>query len=49
MEKEYPGPDTGKIELQRIINYMRENKYEYTDSLDKGDFYGCYKLNFVNL
>lgn len=47
MEKEYPGPDTGKIELQRIINCMRENNYEYIDSLDKGDFYGCYKLNFV--
>lgn len=47
MEREYPGPDTGKIELQRILNCMKENKYHPTDSLDAGDFGGCYKLDFV--
>jgi hypothetical protein len=46
MEREYPGPDTGKIELQRILNFMKENKYDYTDSLDAGDFGGCYNLIF---
>jgi hypothetical protein len=46
MEREYPGPDTGKIELQRIINCMKENKYEYTDDLEPGKFDGCYNLNF---
>jgi len=47
MEREYPGPDTGKIELQRIIDCMKENKYKYIESLDKGEYNGCYKLNFV--
>jgi hypothetical protein len=47
MEREYPGQDTGKIELERILNCMKENKYDYTDSLDEGEFGGCYKLNFV--
>jgi hypothetical protein len=47
MEREYPEQDTGKIELQRIINCMKDNKYEYTDSLDAGKFTGCYNVNFV--
>jgi len=47
MEREYPGPDTGKIELQRIINCMKENKYNYTGSLDEGEYSGCYKLDFL--
>lgn len=47
MEREERGPDTGKIELQRILNCMKENKYHSTDSLDAGDFGGCYKLDFV--
>jgi hypothetical protein len=47
MEREYPGQDTGIIELQRILKCMKENKYDYTDSLDKGEFGGCYKLDFV--
>jgi hypothetical protein len=47
MERKYPGPDTGKIELERILNCMKENKYERTDSLDEGEFGDCYKLNFV--
>jgi len=47
MEREYPGPDTGKIELERILKCMKENKYEYTDSLNRGEFTGCYKLDFV--
>lgn len=46
MEREYPGPDTGKIELQRILNCMKENKYNYTDELEKGKFDGCYNLIF---
>jgi len=46
MEREYPGPDTGKIELQRIINCMKENKYNYTDSLDAGEYSGYYNLIF---
>ena len=25
MEREYPGPDTGKIELERILKCMKEN------------------------
>ena len=47
MEREYPGPDTGKIELERILKCMKENKYEDTDSLNRGEFTGCYKLDFV--
>jgi len=47
MERESPGPDTGKIELQRIINCMKENKYNYTGSLDEGEYSGCYKLDFL--
>lgn len=47
MEREYPGPDTGKIELERILNCMKENKYERNDSLAEGEVDGCYKLNFV--
>jgi hypothetical protein len=47
MEREYPGQDTGIIELQRILKCMKENKYDYTDSLDEGEFGGCYKLDFV--
>jgi hypothetical protein len=46
MEREHPGPDTGKIELQRIINCMKENKYNYTGSLDEGEYSGCYNLIF---
>jgi hypothetical protein len=41
------GPDTGKIELQRILNFMKENKYHPTDSLYAGDYDGYYKLDFV--
>lgn len=47
MERKYPGPDTGKRELQRIINCMKENKYEYDESLYAGKYEGYYKLNFV--
>jgi hypothetical protein len=47
MERKSPGPDTGKIELQRIINCMKENKYNYTGSLDEGEYSGCYKLDFL--
>jgi hypothetical protein len=46
MEREERGPDTGKIELQRILNCMKENKYNYTDSLDAGDYDGYYNLIF---
>ena len=46
MEREYPGPDTGEIELQRIIIFMKENKYEYIELLDQGEFDGCYNLHF---
>ena len=46
MEIEYPGPDTGKIELQRIINCMKENNYEYDEYLYAGKYDGCYKLKF---
>ena len=46
MEREYPGPDTGKIELQRILNCMKENKYHPTDSLDAGEYSGYYNLIF---
>jgi hypothetical protein len=48
MERKYPGPDTGKIELQRIIKCMKENKYEYDENnLEAGVFDGCYTLHFV--
>jgi hypothetical protein len=47
MEREEGGPYTGIIELQRILKCMKENKYDYTDSLDQGEFTGCYKLDFV--
>lgn len=47
MERKSPGPDTGKIELQRIINCMKENKYNYTGSLDEGEYSGYYKLDFL--
>ena len=47
MEREYPGPDTGKIELKRILNCMKENKYHQSDSLDAGEYAGCYKLDFI--
>jgi hypothetical protein len=46
MERKYPGPDTGKIELERILNCMKENKYNYTGSLDEGEYSGCYNLIF---
>ena len=48
MERKYPGTDTGKIELQRVIKCMKENKYKYDDNyLQAGKFDGCYILNFV--
>jgi len=47
MEREYPDQDTGKIELERIIKCMKENKYEYIDSLDQGEVNGCYNIHFI--
>jgi hypothetical protein len=46
MERDYPGEDTGKIELQRILNCLKDNKYEYMDSLEPGKFDGCYNVKF---
>lgn len=45
MERDYPDEDTGKIELQRILNCLKENKYEM-DSLEPGKFDGYYNISF---
>jgi hypothetical protein len=37
--------NTGKIELKRILNCMKD--YEYDDSLEQGEFYGYYKFNLT--
>jgi hypothetical protein len=45
MERDYPDEETGKIELQRILNCLKENKYDM-DSLDAGKYDGCYNVKF---
>ena len=35
----------GKIELKRILNCMKD--YEYNNSLEEGEFDGCYKFNLI--
>ena len=45
MERDYPDEDTGKIELQRILNCLKENKYDM-DSLEPGKFDGYYNISF---
>jgi hypothetical protein len=37
--------DSGKIELKRILNCMKD--YEYDDSLERGEFDGYYKFNLT--
>ena len=45
MERDNPGPDTGKIELERIINCLKENHYEFED-LEESRYQGFMVANF---
>ena len=39
------GPDTGKIELERIIDCLKENNYKF-EKVEESDTYGCMVANF---
>ena len=45
MEREDTGPDTGEIELQRILTCLKENGYTF-ESLEDGVGYGCMIAKF---
>jgi hypothetical protein len=45
MEREHRGPDTGKIELERILDCLRENHYEFED-VEESSTYGFMVANF---
>lgn len=45
MDRERRGPDTGKIELENIINCLRENHYVFKD-LEEADMQGSMFANF---
>jgi hypothetical protein len=45
MEREDTGPDTGEIELQRILTCLKENGYTF-ESLEDGVWYGCMIAKF---
>lgn len=45
MERQNPGPDTGKIELERIINCLRVNHYEF-ENIEESMYDGCMVANF---
>lgn len=45
MERQNPGPDTGKIELERIINCLKENHYEF-EHLEESMNHGFMVANF---
>jgi hypothetical protein len=45
MEREHPGPDTGKIEMERIIDCLRVNGYEF-EGLEGSKMYGFMTAKF---
>ena len=45
MDREVPGTDTGKIELENIINCLKENHYVFED-LEEADTDGSMVANF---
>ena len=45
MDRERPGQDTGKIELEKILNCLKENHYVF-EGLEEGNMQGYMVANF---
>ena len=45
MDREFPKEDTGKIELERILNCLKQNNYEFRH-LSETNMYGHMIANF---